>query len=181
MEVQMPTLLNDVFKALLGAPGVSNIRRNHGLEHATLHILAERFPDASLAGHSSASGFWLLGDIPTEEVQSAVGEALDRMRNGESNLAVHSNCGTNFVTSGTVAGVLGALAMAGAGRRWQDKMERLPLAATLATVGLIMSQPVGLKLQERITTCGVPGTLEVVDIIPTRRGRLKAHHVITRG
>jgi hypothetical protein len=177
----MPTLLTDIFKALLRAPGVSNIRRNHGLEHATLHILAERFPELSLAGHSSASGFWLLGDVPTEEVRSAVFEALERMRRGESDLAVHSNCGTNFVTSGTVAGVLGALAMAGVGHRWQDKMERLPLAATLATVGLIMSQPLGLKLQERITTCGVPGSLEVLDIIPTRRGRIKAHHVLTRG
>jgi hypothetical protein len=53
MEVQMPTLLKDVFKALLGAPGVSNIRRNHGLEHATLHILAERFPEAG-------SGCWAI-------------------------------------------------------------------------------------------------------------------------
>jgi hypothetical protein len=177
----MPNLLSDLIKTVLGAPGVSSIRRNHGLEHATLHILAERFPELSLAGHSSASGFWLLGDVPTEEVRTAVYEALDRMRKGESDLAVHSNCGTNFVTSGTVAGVLGAVAMAGVGHKWQDKMERLPLAATLATVGLIMSQPLGLKLQERITTCGVPGTLEVVDIIPTRRGRIKAHHVLTRG
>jgi hypothetical protein len=177
----MPTLMSKLFKSLLGIPGVSNIRRNHGLEHATLHILADRFPGIAMAGHSSASGFWLLGEVATEDVRSAVSEALKRMRGGEPELAVHSNCGTNFVTSGTVAGLAGALAMMGAGGRWQDKFERLPLAATLATVGLILAQPLGLKVQERITTSGVPGSLEVIDIIPTRRGRIKAHHVLTRG
>jgi hypothetical protein len=177
----MPTLLGKLFNNMLGAPGVSNVRRNHGLEHATLHILSKRHPDLSLAGHSNASGFWLLGEVPTEEVRSAVFEALDRMRKGEHELAVHANCGTNFVTSGTIAGLAGAMAMSGTGKRWQDKLERLPLAATLATVALIIAQPLGLKLQERVTTCGVPGNLEVLDIIPTRRGRIKAHHILTRG
>lgn len=177
----MPTLLSSLFQNLLGAPGVSNIRRNHGLEHATLHVLSDRYPGLSLAGHSSASGFWLLGDVPTEDVRVAVDEALSRMRSGERELAVHSNCGTNFVTSGTIAGLAGAAAMAGVGRNWRDKMERLPLAATLATVALILAQPLGLIIQERVTTCGVPGSLEVLDIIPSRRGRIKAHHVITRG
>jgi hypothetical protein len=38
-----------------------------------------------------------------------------------------------------------------------------------------------LKIQEQVTTSGVPGDLRVVDIIPTQRGRFKAHQVITRG
>jgi hypothetical protein len=177
----MPNLLSSFFNKLLGAPGISNIRRNHGLEHATLHVLAQRHPEMSLAGHSSASGFWLLGEVSTEEVRSAVSEALDRMRKGEHELAVHTNCGTNFVTSGTIAGLAGAMAMAGTGKRWQDKLERLPLAAGLATVALILAHPLGLKLQERVTTCGVPGSLEVLDIIPSKRGRITAHHIITRG
>jgi hypothetical protein len=177
----MPGLLSIIGNTLLGAPGVSNIRRNHGLEHATLHILSDRYPHTSLAGHSSAGGFWLLGDIPTNEVRLAVNEALTRMRNGESELAVHSNCGTNFVTSGTIAGLAGAAAMAGVGKNWRDKLERLPLAATLATMALILAQPLGLKLQERVTTCGVPGTLEVIDIIPSKRGGIRAHHITTRG
>jgi hypothetical protein len=177
----MPTLLSTIFNNLLGAPGVSNIRRNHGLEHATLHVLSKRYPELSLAGHSSASGFWLLGNVPTDEVRSAVDEALDRMRKGERELAVHNNCGTNFVTSGTIAGLAGAFAMVGVGRHWKDKLERLPIAASLATIALILAQPLGLKLQERVTTCGVPGTLEVIDIIPSRRGKIMAHHIITRG
>ncbi|RPI31597.1 MAG: hypothetical protein EHM70_11160 [Chloroflexota bacterium] len=177
----MPTLLSDLLKTALSVPGVSSIRRNHGLEHATLHVLAERNPNLSMAGHSNASGFWLIGNVPTEEVRSAVNEALQRMHSGEHKLAVHANCGTNFVTAGTVAGVAGALAMFGVGRDWKSKVERLPLAATLATLGLILSQPLGLKIQENVTTSGVPGTLRVVDIIPSKRGRVMAHRVVTRG
>ena len=177
----MPSTLATVFQKFLDTPAVSSVRRNHGLEHATLNVLSRRYPKLNMAGHSNPNGFWLLGEIPTEEVRSAVAEALQRMGAGEHNLAVHANCGTNFVTAGTLAGVAGALAMFGVGRRWQDRLERLPLAASLATIALILAHPLGLKIQEQVTTSGVPGELQVVDIIPTQRGRFKAHQVITRG
>ncbi len=166
---------------LLDMPFISRIRRNHGLEHASLHILSERFPGVSLAGHSDTGGFWLLGNVPTAEIQSAVNEALRRLRAGERQLAIHPNCGTNFVTSGTLAGVAAGLAMFGAGRRLRDKVERLPLAASLATLALIAAQPLGLLLQETVTTSGVPGELEVVEIVPSRSGRMDMHRVLTRG
>jgi hypothetical protein len=181
LEVIVPTALSEIFHKVLGTPAISSIRRNHGLEHATLHILSQRYPKANLAGHSNTRGFWLLGNVSTEDVRSAVEEALRRMGAGEHNLAVHANCGTNFVTAGTVAGIAGALAMSGVGRRWNERLERLPLAASLATVALILSHPLGMKIQERVTTCGEPGALQVVDIVPTRRGRIKAHQIITRG
>ncbi len=45
-------------KILEYAP-LSRIRRNHGLEHAALHVLAERHPGKPLAGHSDLNGFWI--------------------------------------------------------------------------------------------------------------------------
>jgi len=177
----MPNFLESVKESIFSVPAVSSTRRNHGLEHATLHILSQRHSGLSLAGHSSSTGFWLLGDVPTEEVRSAVNEALERMRAGEHNLAVHANCGTNFVTAGTVAGLAGAAAMFGVGGRTKDKIERLPLAASLATIGLILAQPLGLLVQERITTSGHPGNLQVVDIKLSRRGKIIAPRVCTRG
>src|SRR5512141_137266 len=177
----MPNNTTGFFESVLRADPISRIRRNHGLEHATLHVLAERHPKLSLAGHSDVNGFWLLGDVSTEEVHSAVDEALSRMNAGEHNLAVHPNCGTNFVTAGTFAGVAASMAMFGAGRRVRDKLERIPLAASLATVALIAAQPMGLVFQERFTTSGYPEGLEVVDILPSRRGRINAHRVVTRG
>ena len=48
-----------------------------------------------MAGHSTAAGFRLLGEVPTDALQAAVEEALRRMQGGEAKLAVHPNCGTN--------------------------------------------------------------------------------------
>jgi hypothetical protein len=174
-------MASDPLQAILETPVLARIRRNHGLEHATLHILAQRYPRRSLAGHSTAAGFRILGNVPTEALEAAVLEALHRLRTGEHNLAVHPNCGTNFVTAGIFSGLAGAAAMLGAGGRARDKLERLPLAAALATLALVASMPVGLLLQQRITTSGDPGTLEVVSIAATQRGGLTLHTIRTMG
>lgn len=172
---------SSLVRTIINFPWISRVRRNHGLEHATLHILSERLPKTNLAGHSDMGGFWLLGDIPIEIVQESVDEALQRLRAGEQNLAVHERCGTNFVTAGIMAGLAGSTAMFGAGHRFRDKLERLPLAMTMATLALIFSQPLGLKLQEAVTTSGQPGDLEVTKIIANRQGRINAYRVVTRG
>jgi hypothetical protein len=165
--------------SILDSYPVSRIRRNHGLEHATLHILGDLHPHKMLAGHSDLGGFWILGDISTSDLQAAVAEALRRLQNGEKQLAVHPNCGTNFAASGTLAGIAAALAFLSVGNRLRDRLERLPLAATLATIALILGQPLGMYLQAHITTSGRPGDLQVVEITQSRRGRLTAHRVIT--
>jgi hypothetical protein len=117
MEMAMTVFETPLFKSFLSVPMVSRIRRNHGLEHATLHVLSKRHPGVNLAGHSDARGFWLVGDVPIEDVQEAIEEALSRMRGGEHNLAVHQNCGTNFVTAGSLAGLAAGVAMLGSGKR----------------------------------------------------------------
>jgi hypothetical protein len=165
---------------ILDLPYISRIRRNHGLEHATLNLLARQFPDRRLSGWSFPGGFFILGEIPTEYLREAVIQALARMNNGESQLAVHEHCGTNYVASGFVAGTLAWLGMAGA-RGKRDKLERLPLLISLATIGLILSQPLGPLLQERITTSGDPQGLSVVDVFPIQFGQLSLHRVTTRG
>ncbi len=134
-----------------------------------------------MAGHSNAGGFVLVGDVPTEAVRQAVQEALQRLKGGEPQLAVHPNCGTNFVVSGTLAGLAGAAVMMGPSKRWREKLERLPMAISLATLALIVAQPLGLLLQERVTTSGVPGGLEVVEITPVKNGQMTMHRVITQG
>jgi hypothetical protein len=165
---------------ILDIPALARIRRNHGLEHATLTILSLRFPDRPLAGYSFHSGFFLLGDLPTEHVRDAVFEALSRMNNGERSLAIHPNCGTNLVVTGFIAGALGWLGMAGA-RDKRDKIDRLPLVIALVMLGLIVSQPLGPKIQERITTSGDPQGMSIVDIFPLRFGQFSLHRVITQG
>jgi hypothetical protein len=173
--------MTNPIQSILNQKSVSRIRRNHGLEHATMTILAQQFPNTPMAGRSSTSGFWLLGDVPTEAIQEAISQALARMKAGEHHLAVHPHCGTNYVVSGTLAGMAGATAMSGVGPRFRDKLDRIPLAASLATLALIAAQPLASLVQARLTTSGEPGDLEVADIIPTRRGGIVAHHVLTQG
>ena len=173
--------MTHLISSILHISWVDRIRRNHGLEHATLHVLSQRYPRQPMAGRSSTWGFWLIGEVPTEAVTSAVQEALARLKAGERHLAVHPNCGTNFATSGTLAGVAGAMAMFGAGQRLRDKLERLPLAASFATLALIISQPLALSVQAHITTSGVPGDLEVARIASMRRGGIQAYQVFTKG
>lgn len=168
-------------RALLNLPLVSRVRRNHGLEHAALHVLAHKYPGLWLAGYSGPDGFWLIGDVPIEVVQEAIEEALGRLRAGEYALAVHPNCGTNFVTAGIFAGLAAGFSMMGAGRRTRDKLERLPLAMALATLAVLVGYPLGLQLQERVTTSGQPGNLRVVEILVGRKGRFTAYRVRTRG
>jgi hypothetical protein len=177
----MADSISDQLVSLLDVPLIARIRRNHGLEHATLHVLAERGPRRSMAGHSDLGGFWIVGDLSTEELESAVIEALQRLRDGEHELAIHPNCGTNFAVGGVLAGGVAALAMFGAGRRLRDKFERVPLAITLATLALMFSQPIGLLLQERITTTGYPDALEIEEVVPKGRGQPRVHRVVTRG
>ncbi len=166
---------------VLDLPIILRIRRNHGLEHATLHTLSTRLPHTMLAGHSDTGGFWIIGEVPDDVLQAAVDEAITRLKSGESGLAIHPNCGTNIVTAGALAGLAGAFAMFGSGRHLRDKLGRLPIAAMLATTALIFAQPLGLLLQARVTTSGTPGALEVTSIKQRKQGRVTIHRIQTRG
>ena len=164
---------------ILDLPVLSRVRRNHGLEHATITILSQRFPYRPFSGYSTPGGFFILGDVPTADLREAVIQALVRLNNGERHLAIHEHCGTNYVTSGFVAGGLAWLGMAGARNR-RDRVERLPLAIALAVLGLIVSQPLGPAIQARVTTSGDPQGLSIVDVFPLRFGQLTLHRVVTQ-
>ena len=159
---------------LLEYPLILSTRRNHGLEHATIHVLSALKPGRPLAGRSTPFGFYLYGDVNDEELQAAVYDALNRMERGEKRLAIHPGCGTNYLTSGAAAS-LGALAVLSIGDR-KARWSRWPDVMIAATLALIIAQPIGPKLQEYITTCGDMGDLEIVAV---RRLGPKAHYVET--
>lgn len=155
--------------SLLDAPMISRTRRNHGLEHATLHILAKRFPGKSLAGHSNPTGFVLFGDVPVEDVANAATEALARLQSGERNLAIHPGCGTNYLVAGAMGGTLAWMTLMGA-RSNRDRMGRLLPAILMATVGFMLAQPVGPLVQEHVTTSGDPGSMVIEGVYVIRPG-----------
>jgi hypothetical protein len=161
---------------------VSMVRRNHGLEHATINLLSKKYPGKALAGHSDHKGFWIIGEVSTDELTEIVKEALDRMNAGESNLAIHAHCGTNAVTTGVLAGTLAWLATLYTGNNWKKKFDRWPLVVLLVTGAVIVSQPLGPLVQAKVTTSGVPGGLRVIQVTRYERSREHAatlHRVLT--
>lgn len=171
------TLLNQIFQT----SGVSRTRRNHALEHATLRVLSERNQNRMLAGYSDPGGFWIAGKVDTEELAACAQEALQRLNSGEHDLAIHSNCGTNFATSGVVAGLAAWLAMLGIGKGLQKKLDRLPLVITVVTLALVISQPLGLRVQRRFTTDAEPAGLRITTITVSERNGIPLHRVHTTG
>lgn len=159
---------------------VSRIRRNHALEHATLQVLAKRNPAYRMAGYSDANGFWMMGDVPSEEVEDAVQEALQRLEDGEHSLAIHPNCGTNFVAAGMLAGTLAWVAMLGSEGDWKRRLERWPILISLVTLGMILAQPLGPYLQSRVTTAAAPRGMRVSGIAREMRGDVPVHRVLTQ-
>jgi len=152
---------------MLNAPYILRTRRNHGLEHATIHILSQRVRGLQMAGRSDAKGFVLIGECDTDKVVSAVSDALDRMKRGEHGLAVHPNCGTNLVTTGYMTGLTALLLNRASSDK--DVLGRLPLMSLGMMGAVLVSQPMGMWLQKHITTEGKPGNLEVLGIERSRQ------------
>lgn len=160
---------------ILDLPLILETRRNHALEHATLHMLS-RARKGNMAGHSNPTGFYLLGNFSTAEVWSAATEALTRLRGGESGLAVHAGCGTNLATSALLAGTFAWLPLRGTKSTFW-RLLLLPLALIFAAIGYSLSRPLGPWLQKYITTEADLGDMQIIDIIPVRKG---VHRIITK-
>ncbi len=157
---------------ILETAPISTVRRNHGIEHATVHVLAGRDPNLRLMGRADMSGFSIYGDIDTDQLHSAAEEAVDRLQNGEGALAVHPRCGTNLVVAGLLTGIAAALAL---GRR--PSLRRIPDAILATTLAAMIAQPLGLSVQEYVTTSPKARGARVARIREDRMGRVKVQHV----
>ena len=167
--------------ALPGASALSRVRRNHALEHATLHVLSERHRNRRLVGRSSLWGFSIYGDVSTESLIAATQDALNRLRNGEHDLATHPNCGSNLVVAGTMAGLAAFLVLGGGSKRRFGRLARLPLACVAATISIILAPPLGLAFQTHVTTQADVGGLHISTVSSQRRANVVVHHVRTEG
>lgn len=161
---------------LLELPLVAAVRRNHALEHATLHVLSERYPHLRLAGRSDWGGFIIYGPLAIQDVADAALAALQRLQGGERQLAIHPRCGTNLATGMALAGLASYAALSG---RHKSRLRQvwgmlLGLGAALA-----LAQPLGFKLQERVTTTTDVAGLRITSVQRREKGTLVAHRVTT--
>ena len=159
---------------------INSFRSNHALEHATFHVLENKGNKSVLVGLSDAGGFWVLGNVSAGLLLDSAHEALTRLEGGEAHLALHENCGTNLVATGAIVGGLAWLGMLGSGKTFLRKLERLPLVIFLASIGLIIAQPLGPIIQEKVTTLPTGQKREVVGVQRWGFGTWTIQRVITR-
>lgn len=171
----------DVLRQLEFVPGLKDIlmlRQVHALEHATVWVLnepeipytpprdAESPPvdNGLLGGMSTERGFYLYGRVRPDHLRRAVQIALQRITEGEWNLAVHPRCGTNLsvgmlLTAGLVFGINTVLP--------RGPLEQLLGVGLAATAAAHLAPDLGSVAQRYLTTA-IPFNLEVEEITPVR-------------
>ena len=143
---------------------ITALRQNHALEHATIAILMRTLdPNVRLVGQATPTGFYIYGNVPTEDISSAATEGLARLQRGEWELALSPLCGTNISVGGIMAGIACFFAFRG-----KNRARRLPLAILAATWAIMAAQPIGRVVQKHVTTSADLSNVAIKRI--TRRG-----------
>lgn len=150
------------------------IRRNHALEHATVHMLTSRMPSLRVVGRTTVGGFYLYGDVETDAVRDAVREAVLHLQE-DPELAVHPRCGTNLAVTAIVTGL--AAFVAGSAWRGRSRLAALPQALLASLWGALLAQPLGLAVQRSVTTSPETEGVHVGEIIRRGNGKLITHFV----
>jgi hypothetical protein len=122
-------------------------RQNHALEHATVTLLAQTMPHLNASARSNARGFVIFADLPVGEVGAASQEALQRLQAGESELAIHPNCGTNLAVGLSLAMFSSLFALTALRPR-----TRIATVMAGSVAGITVARPVGTLMQRYITT-----------------------------
>jgi hypothetical protein len=129
-----------------------------------------------MAGHSNPTGFFIFGELRTDEIRSALDEAYTRLRSGEKGLAIHPGCGTNLVATAFLPGTMAWLPFQSA-RSTRGRLLLLPLALIFGVFGFLLSRPLGTWLQRNVTTEADLGSMRLVDVKLVRKG---VHRITTR-
>lgn len=127
---------------------VAHTRRNHALEHATVHILSRGHTNLKVVGRTTPSGFYLYGDLDTAEVERAARQAVVELAT-DPDLAVHARCGTNLAVTALAAGFAAFVATASTRR---PRLSLLPQALLASLSATLLAQPLGALVQRDITT-----------------------------
>lgn len=150
-------------------------KQNHALEHATIALLLERTGiNSKIAGRAGVGCFYIYGNQPTELIKEAAYEALDRLKNGEHELAISPFCGTNIAVSGGLAGLASLIAL-GSGNR----LLNMPRVLIAAIVAVILGQSIGKLAQKHFTITSDIENMEIMKITRSGWGPAGTHKIET--
>ena len=154
---------------------VRRVRQNHAIEHGTIAVLLGRGKPTPLGGYSTARGFFIYGDVSTDDVVSAANQALERMRSGEKDLAVSPYCGTNMAVGALLSAAVVGLVMGRSRRR----LGGLPMLALGIGGSLWLRRPLGEAVQRRFTTLSEVAGVSIDGVRRIQLGRHTIHVVRT--
>ena len=132
---------------------LTHMRKNHAIEHATIHLLSKMLPGRRFSGVALPTGFWIAGVADLEDIRKAAEVGLARLANGEARLAVHPNCGTNIVVSAFIGAAASLTAL-----ELHDDDEECGLGDTFSSllaggmIGAFAGRPLGPRAQQYVTT-----------------------------
>lgn len=153
---------------------IVRIRQSHALEHATIHLLTRSDPTLRLVGRSTSKGFYIYGPVETRALGDAASEALARLQAGESDLAIHPRCGTGIATAGVLAGLAAFVVLRA---RRKPSLSDLPSVLTATTLAVMVSQPLGLKMQQKVTTTPELQGVRISEVRRQESGQMIIHQV----
>ena len=150
-------------------------RQNHALEHATIALILQRKGvNTKIAGRAALGGFYVYGNLSTSIVEEAAQEALNRLRNGENELALSPFCGTNIAIAGLLAAIASMFAL---GNR--NRFTSLPRVIVASIAAVLAAQPLGKLVQKHLTTYTDLEGMRVTKITKSGLGPWTSHRVDT--
>lgn len=150
-------------------------RQNHALEHATIALILQRKGvNTKIAGRAALGGFYVYGNLSTSIVEEAAQEALNRLRNGENELALSPFCGTNIAIAGLLAAIASMFAL---GNR--NRFTSLPRVIVASIAAVLAAQPLGKLVQKHLTTHTDLKGMRVTKITKSGLGPWTSHRVDT--
>jgi hypothetical protein len=156
-------------------PVLVRIRRNHAIEHATLHLLGRSPGPLRLAARSDWRGLTFYGDVDPSALRRAVNGALLALSTGQRRLAVHPRCGS-MVSVSLLLSLL-SLLLVRSGLRTRCSATRSVLTLTGLGSAALIARPLSEALQAHVLTDSDPGDARLVSIRSSRRGALAIHRV----
>lgn len=145
------------------------IRLVHGIEHATVAVLAERGIHVRSA-HSHASYFVvdytgeMLDDATLERaIRSATATALARLRGGEHSLARSAHCGTGILVSLFVVVAAGATALV-ASLAGASAPVALLLAGMIAVIGALATGRITRHVQHVLVEPSLAIAIDAIEV-----------------
>ncbi len=186
----------DLVRQFSFVPGLKEIimvRQVHALEHATVWVLSNltRSPrnsptswfgmtnaapadDELLGGMSTERGFYLYGEVDSENLSRAVQTALRRLTSGEWELAIHPRCGTNLSVGMvlTTSLTLGTALLLPRG-----PIEQILGLGAAALTAAYLTPEVGVWAQRYITTA-IPFNLAIANISATQDSAGRPAHFV---